>query len=375
MKPELDPQPYLLYETLEMLFKYVNGISFVEIRTTLRKLNSVDFGGNWARRMQRLQEIMEDCCRDLDTDDEDIQYFFRRIGTGCVREFTSLARVMTLSFLQFRHHDLLREAQALKDYWATLQRSPYQIASFGVSGLEFRPLPAGATQQSLFMQLYVLDYPADFKLELLKILQDYDTHLDWLLRVITPYAARLRRHLEQEPWLMQTTVDYWREEFQTSTPEAFLGSRNMLNRSIASAEHSRVCFSLMHCSELFWDLAGDRPLPTRENFYVFGCSMWLQASIHRISGDVDRLCTILRTVSDRNKIEILRKLSQSRSYCQKLAEELHCDKGNLSRSLAVLHSYGFLIQEPEQARLYYHTDTEAVEAFLEQMKFLLTGKF
>lgn len=374
MRPVLDPNPYLLYETVEMIFKYLNNISFPEIRNTLRRLYTGFCDEDWARRMERLQELMEDCCRDLDPEDEDIQYFFKRVDTGCVREFTSLARVMTLSFLQFRCHDVAGEIQVLKDCWKRLQGMNYTIAGFGVSGLEFRPLEPGQQQKTLFMQIYALDYPAEFKMELLKVLQDYDAHLDWLARVIAPYAARLEAHLMQEPWLMQTTVGYWSRQFETITPEEFLGGSAMLNQSIPEAEERRICFTLMNCSELFWNLPGDSPLEPQQGLYIFGCAVVSQASMRRISGNADRICSILRSISDKNKFEILCKLSQTRSYCQKLAEELHCDKGNLSRSLAVLHSYGFLIQEPEQARVYYHTNTAGIEDFLQEVRLLLTGK-
>lgn len=374
MRPVLDPKPFLLYETVEMMFKYINNVSFSEIRNTMRRLYHGFCDEDWTRRMERLQEIMEDCCRDLDPEDEDIQYFFRRVDTGCVREFTSLARVMTLSFLQFRSHDLAGEIQALKDCWSRLQTTNYAITGFGVSGLEFRPLEPGQQQKTLFMQIYSLDYPAEFKMELLKVLQDYDAHLDWLARVISPYAARLEAHLAQEPWLMQTTVDYWSKQFETVTPEEFLGNKNMLNQTIPEAEERRVCFTLMYCSEVFWDLPEDSPLNPEQGLYIFGCAVVSEASLRRISGDADRICSILRSISDKNKFEILRRLSQTRSYCKELAEELHCDKGNLSRSLTVLHSYGFLVQEPEQARVYYHTDIEGVEAFLQEVRLLLTGQ-
>ena len=38
MKLILDRKPYLLYETVGMLVKYVNRISFLEIRDTMQRL-------------------------------------------------------------------------------------------------------------------------------------------------------------------------------------------------------------------------------------------------------------------------------------------------------------------------------------------------
>ena len=373
MKTELDPKPFLLYETVEMLTNYMSHISFLDILDTSSRVYRGYCNESWYRRLGCLQRIMEDCCADLDPNDKVMQRFFRRTDAGCVREPLSLAWVMTLSFMQYVCHDLKGEAEVLKDCWRQMQAVGFRVNGFAVSCLEIIRLRPGVEKLSLFQQIYALDYPAEFRLEVLHALQNYDAEMYQLVSLLEPYARRLESHLEREPWLMDSTVEYWQELLQTMTPEEYLGSERMLNQKLPIGEERRICFSLMCGACIFYEVPGDSPICPQRGIYVFGSGVLAEGSMHRISGNADRLSAILRSVSEKNKFEILRRLALERSYCQKLAEEMHCDTGNLSRNLAELSSYGFLRQEREQGRVYYSTDLDSVYAFLEEIKAVLGG--
>ena len=61
----LDTQPYMLYETIAMLTKYVNRISMLDIRDTLLRLYRSGLDETWRRRLECLQEILEQVCADV----------------------------------------------------------------------------------------------------------------------------------------------------------------------------------------------------------------------------------------------------------------------------------------------------------------------
>lgn len=74
----LDTQPYMLYETVGMLVKYVNGISMLEVRDTMLRLYRKGLDDTWRRRLECLQKIIQTVCRDVDLEDPEIQYFFSK---------------------------------------------------------------------------------------------------------------------------------------------------------------------------------------------------------------------------------------------------------------------------------------------------------
>ena len=108
----LDTQPYMLYETIAMLTKYVNRISMLDIRDTLLRLYRSGLDETWRRRLECLQEILEQVCADVDREDPDMQYFFSKRELSGPSDLTNLARVLTHPFIEWRSPKLEEEAEA-----------------------------------------------------------------------------------------------------------------------------------------------------------------------------------------------------------------------------------------------------------------------
>ena len=160
----LDTQPYMLYETIAMLTKYVNRISMLDIRDTLLRLYRSGLDETWRRRLECLQEILEQVCADVDREDPDMQYFFSKRELSGPSDLTNLARVLTHPFIEWRSPKLEEEAEALKEDWRCLQARGFRLAP-DTCGISFIPLPAGEAQESFFRQLYRLHLPGDLSME------------------------------------------------------------------------------------------------------------------------------------------------------------------------------------------------------------------
>ena len=68
--------PFLLMETVAMLHKYVNGISFQTAISRQRFFMAAPDYLAQSARMSRLQTIMEELCAELDTADPRVQHYF-----------------------------------------------------------------------------------------------------------------------------------------------------------------------------------------------------------------------------------------------------------------------------------------------------------
>ena len=226
----LDTQPYMLYETIAMLTKYVNRISMLDIRDTLLRLYRSGLDETWRRRLECLQEILEQVCADVDREDPDMQYFFSKRELSGPSDLTNLARVLTHPFIEWRSPKLEEEAEALKEDWRCLQARGFRLAP-DTCGISFISLPAGEAQESFFRQLYRLHLPGDLSMEVLNLYEDYTGNLDRLVGLITPYARRLEEQLAERPWLMESLGTYWAEQFQTISPESFCAGSKMGYRS------------------------------------------------------------------------------------------------------------------------------------------------
>ena len=103
-----------------------------------------------------------------------------------------LAKAMTLSFFLYEAPEPEEEVRHLKERWRCMQRQGFRLGDMSISGLEFRPLEPGQERRSLVDLLYGLNYPAEYRLELLQTLSHYEQALDALLELPHPMPGSWR---------------------------------------------------------------------------------------------------------------------------------------------------------------------------------------
>ena len=173
MEEQMERRPLILYETIEMLYKYINGISFHDIAESMSRLYGDVFPGVFVQKLDCLERITQEVCSGLQVQNRQMQRFFRRFETDAIRDNLCLAKVMTLSFFLYDHPELEEEAEALKRHWAGMRQEGFQIVAVSMSGLEFRPLEPGQRRKDLVEQLCELDYPAMAAAVIKEYLTDY----------------------------------------------------------------------------------------------------------------------------------------------------------------------------------------------------------
>ena len=366
----IETRPYLLYETLAMIFRYVNRIMIHKTRENIHT-NRLPDDHVIYRRMNRLQEIMDSCCADLDVEAPWVQRYFRRIETGCASEYTCLADLMTKSFFQYQSVDLDEEAQGLKDCWTRLKQNGYQMEIVGGDCLTLRPIEPGQVPQEMWDQIYSLNCLPEIRLEIGRFLSHFETCLDELVMCIRPYAEKLDRFYREETWIMDSAVSYWQEMSQTIPPEDILIRGGFVQEPLPIMPDRRLCLSLMNHDIITYACWKDAE---QQTLLIYGCSLTTDTVMKSRYSEPAVIGAVLHSISEKNKFEILRRLSREPSYCQKLAEEIGCHTGNLSRYLGALWKEGFLIRREDETRVYYETDKENLEGFLQDVRKALFGQ-
>lgn len=90
-----------------------------------------------------------------------------------------------------------------------------------------------------------------------------------------------------------------------------------------------ICFSLMDCALIHSETSESILHPDR-NLFVFGCAVVAECSKRMYSADLDSVASAFRVLGDKSRLDLLMRLAQGRSYCQQLADEAHCNSGNMS---------------------------------------------
>ena len=62
MEEQMERRPLILYETIEMLYKYINGISFHDIAESMSRLYGDVFPGVFVQKLDCLERITQEVC-------------------------------------------------------------------------------------------------------------------------------------------------------------------------------------------------------------------------------------------------------------------------------------------------------------------------
>lgn len=365
MKVEIVRGPFILLETVEMLYKFVNGVSFRSILTQRRPTAETEPDERLVRRLEQLQSIMEETCKDLDPQDAGLQRFFAGVETGEKDRTVCLARFMICSFCFLEHTDLEESASHIRKTWHKLQNNGSWINHCSSMRLRFSDDPG--SPGDLLDQICALRLPAGFQLELYQTLRRFDQSLDELMDIIRPVAERLRQTIRQGEWILDELEAYWRDSEET--PLEFLS--RLFGDEVASVagKKTTMAISLMYSNMVIYEIGDEE---TEQNYIYMGCNVNTGSTLRSRESSFENVSAVLKALSDKKRLEILSRLNKERSYCHELSETMNADQGNMSRNLSILYNYGFLRMEREAQRNYYHTDLEAIRTFLRQVEELLS---
>ena len=359
---EIVQGPFLLMETVAMLHKYVNGLSFQSAISRQRFFMSAPAYRAQSEKMSRLQSIMESLCRDLDADHPRVRHYFASAGAD--PESVCLAQLMTHPFCTLRHPGLRENAREICSIWQDLQRRGYWLTSRNTENMVFAFTNDPGCPGDLFMQIKAMGFPGEFQMKMYECFRDFEAGMEELVALIEPYAAALERSLRQEQDLFRDAGGYWDEVFRKTSVESFaatFASEAFLSKM---SSHTRVAVLLMD-SDLLTAVAAHSPLDLEYNILYIGYAIPANSLPRSRGGDPGTVGNMLKCIGDKKRLELLRRLAEAPSYGLELAEQMGMDSGHMSRILSQMHSFGFLTEEKDRLRVYYRTDREAIHSFLE----------
>lgn len=354
---------FLLTETVGMLYRYVNGITYTGYLKRW-KMDTEEWESDpRVRWMCRLQEIMEQVCKNVDPQDAAMQYFFNHVECGV--EGVCLAQLLTDSFMTLEQPDYWNHVEEICQIWHNIQDQGAWIQPTSMDVLIFGTGPG--CPGDLRKQLRALNYSTRFRMDLCKALEDFENTLWRLARLMEPIAMELKAIFERDPELHEELLEYWCEKFRETDPLQLLETMGSDVTNSTAGQETWVAVSLMNANLIVSSMFGTSCIGIEHNCFTIGSLVTSSTTVSKIGTNLDSISTVLKYISDKNRLEILYRLGSERSYGQALAEATGINPGNLSRSLSALHSYGFLRQKRERWRTYYETDKEALRAFLQDV--------
>ena len=357
--------PFLLMETVAMLHKYVNGISFQSAISRQRFFMNNPAYLAQSKRMSRLQSMMEQICSGLDARNPRWQHYFASAGED--PEGVCLAQLMTHPFCTLSQSGLRENAWEICGIWQDLQRRGYWLTSRNEENMVFAFTNDPGCPGDLFMQIKAMRFPGAFQMEMYECFRDFERSMEELVALIEPYAEALAERLNKEAVLFQDAEDYWDDVFRKRSLKDFVATFASEAFVEKMSDRTRVAVLLMD-SDLLTAVAAHSPLALDYNILYIGCAIPANGLPRSRGGDVETVGNMLKCIGDKKRLEILRRLSKEPSYGLELAEIMGVDSGHMSRILSQMHGYGFLREDKDRLRVYYRTDREAIHNFLEMVE-------
>ena len=364
MQYQIVQDHYLLYETIELLYKFVNGISYRSILSMQVVADTAMESDRAARQAEELQSIMEETCQGLSPQDPRLTHFFGKIATGDKQEGTCLARLLIFSFFTLKKPDFWENIQEIRRNWWYLQQKGAWIQGYNIMGLDFTF--GGCCPGDFFEQVCALNLPPEFQITLCKALRNFDESLDELANLIAPVAERLQKTIQKLDWLLEEKVEYWKKS--EVSPLEYI--ENTVEQKLFDREEELTTVAVFALNNNF--LMYKKSDMEENRSYVY---LGSGASVERRRRDqnmtYEMFSQALKALSDKKRLEILARLCKGRAYSLELSEAVGMDPSNMSRSLTLLCSYGFLHQKKEGQKNYYEADREALVHFLRQLESVL----
>lgn len=351
-------QPYMLYETVELLRVFVN-------RTDPEDLT---MEGEFCLAPQEVKELMVSACETVDPEDQWVRHFFQEFPIlDESNQKTCLASCIAYSSFNVRMQESVLDQQLafVVDQWNLIRRSGYHINAVNRFGIGIDSAPSKGPVR-LAEELKRLPLTPDFYLLLHEAFSDLEFSTAQLLRVIRPVAERLSSLLR--PYVRRAAVlaERWSHFFQ---------DRKMLyeflqNRTGAVEEDSidRVYLVLRYLHSRY-AVGTNSPEEHVFGFHVgVGVKLTLTSSYQeKTAASLDREAAAFKLLGDKGRRDIIRLLGKKAMTMQEVANQLEINSGTVFRNINSLYNAELLIRENHGGHFLYRSKLSYIQAIFDHM--------
>ena len=363
MKVRVIEKPCLFAESVYLLYYYVNGISLTnDYERVIRKFGRYlpekeDHGLHLA---QELDRITAEVTQGLDPQQPRLRYFFERLpGTDektccCLAQVMLVATPLTCSDVDSFAAELLRTFR-----WMT--QVGIKVNDMSSMGLVIEQRDPQEDPEPLQAQLERLPCSVEARWEILRALTEFGPYLRELTELLRPVAERLAPRMEAIAARNQVQLSAWGDYFASHTLETF--QQEMFRASYLFPQEKQpeeIWVALWSFNMFgFWtEWVLDSPV----RIAYLGASLTFEFAAERqLRPDAETLCAMMRALTGKDKLEILRRCAIEPVSAAQLAASMNLNSGTVSRNVYGLYKLGYLETRGDGERVNYITRPDALE--------------
>lgn len=353
-------EPIIVAETVDMLFRYVNGISFDSVKNEFVRKHSSKKDDGWPLSIEEkantLSGIMSRVCGELDPKNPLLQYYFS--GFSYVSSDKCCLAQLMIWLLAAYKPDFDEHITALKNEW---RRRINEHDSIMLSpGISFECESGVNWNAELVSRIDALQYPEEFRWRLFKLLSDPDHYIDEFAAAIRPIAMRLAKELDSLKEAVGGFESYWNRYFDTHSYSEFSLDFCHVDSQFRAEQELFIFIGLMNPTSVISEMRSNGP----DKWYA-QIGWLIDEDIARTSEKLvmDEICDVLKVLSDKSKFAILRETNGAARYGAELAEQLGLTGATISRHMNTLFNCGFITAEKNNTKIYYRANKQRLEEF------------
>ena len=349
-------EPNVLMEAIELIYKYVKGISFDALEQRILSRYNERFDdqkrGLMHEYVASLIGISKDLCSHIDPRDEVIKRFFERYTADTNFTEICLAKVMTYAFTNIEITDFDESIDYIKARFRYIMESEYSFYRIGHLGfIEYAKIPDKSPKKALRDQVDLLDIPGQYKWDILMAFSDFDRELDKLGDIVRPVADRLIERLGVLDEAVIKRTEFWRDYFSKTTIAQLIASQGG-DESEFVGRDMLVTFWRIPCDYITADALADN-----DRIICLYIGMLVEPDIVSDSKNlgIDMIQSTLHILGNKKRLEILHLLKHKRLFGYEIASIVGLDATTVSRHMSALSKCGMVTAEKGEGHIIYYT--------------------
>ena len=310
MKVRVIDKPCLFAETVYLLYYYINGIAYTrDYERVNRKfgrylLEKEDQGLQLAQELDRISAAVT---QTLDPHQARLRYFFEKLPGTDEKTCCCLAHTMLVA-TPLNCTDIDSFAAELLRMFRYMSGIGFKINDMNTMGLVLEPLDPQEEPEPLQVQLERLPCSMEARWEILRVLTEFETYLRELTELLRPVAEQLAAEMQALTERNRAQLAIWEKYFQTHSVDTF--QQEMFRASYLFTQEMQpdeVWIALWNFNMVgFWTEWFESGGKTVRIAYLGANLSFEFAAAHQVRPDAETLCAMMRALTGKDKLEILR---------------------------------------------------------------------
>lgn len=369
MKIKIIPECCMALEAAEVIGRKINGEDYQQTRNKflMRYGNRFDEEARekFINKMDVIEKIYE-IIYDRIPEDEITKFLFRKYYYN--NTYSSLAQILLINFQNLTACSVEEYLEECRKRCKKTMESKLHLKEVIFSALVLTPGEV-PLKESLLNDVDGMDYPYEFKWNLVKVLKNYDFYIDEMRKILGGIEAEMSEALQLATPFAEEMKEFWKK-ISENTLEELAASMNLPRQNVIG-KTVLIQILRMPCDQAILEDAWSRKeLP-------LGIGMCVEWGNQFEYQELDRglMCEELRVFGEESKFEILQMLKDEGAYGKEIAQKLELDAATVSRHLSVLQKYGLVYVERREGRnIFYRTNMGEIRNLLELLRKIFISK-